>query len=297
MIKLPFEFHKKQLPLLPKITVVTPSYNQGQFIEETILSVLNQDYPNLEYIIMDGGSTDETVEIIKKYEDRLTFWESKKDNGQADAINKGFSMSTGDIICWLNSDDCFIQGALWYAASEINTDKCEIIFGNCFHYNENSSQVTGSNVQWSFKNSDISYHDYVIQPSSFFTKKAWEAVGELNTSLHYVFDWEWFIRAKKKGIDFRPVDYYLSEYRLHSDHKTGTGKEKRNKEFIELVQKHADKQNVQLLNSLVKKKKNLDRVRYRIPLINEKRLYRMFFPKLNEKELSTLKFIEQTLYY
>ena len=96
----------------PKISIITPSYNQGIFIEETILSVLDQNYPNLEYIIMDGGSTDNTVDIIKKYEDRITYWISEKDNGQSDAINKGFHKSTGDILHWLNSDDVLVPRAL-----------------------------------------------------------------------------------------------------------------------------------------------------------------------------------------
>ena len=96
----------------PKITVVTPNYNQGAYIEETINSVLNQNYPNLEYIIMDGGSTDGSLEIIKKYENELTYWVSEKDAGMYDALNKGFSKSSGDIMCWINSDDLLMPNAL-----------------------------------------------------------------------------------------------------------------------------------------------------------------------------------------
>src|ERR1051325_4216859 len=99
----------KQLPL---ITIITPSYNQGQFIEETILSIINQDYPRLEFIIIDGGSTDNTVDIIKKYADRITYWVSEKDKGQSNAINKGLHKATGDIINWINSDDQLMPGAL-----------------------------------------------------------------------------------------------------------------------------------------------------------------------------------------
>ena len=100
----------------PKITVVTPSFNQGEFLERTILSIINQDYPNLEYIVCDGGSTDQSVSIIKKYEKYITWWCSEKDKGQTDAINKGFKRATGDVVGWINSDDVLLPGALWTVA-------------------------------------------------------------------------------------------------------------------------------------------------------------------------------------
>ena len=102
--------------LFPRITIITPSFNQGLFIEETILSIIDQGYPNLEYIIMDGGSQDETVETIKKYESRISYWVSEKDKGQSDAINKGLHKATGDIINWINSDDQLTPGSLWLIA-------------------------------------------------------------------------------------------------------------------------------------------------------------------------------------
>ena len=129
-----------------KISIITPSYNQGQYLEETIRSVRDQPYPNLEYIIMDGGSTDNSVEIIKKYESRLAHWESRPDDGQADAINKGFNMATGDILGWLNSDDYYKPGALTEVAEYFDADDLKIVFGECALYHEKSGKVKSSKV-------------------------------------------------------------------------------------------------------------------------------------------------------
>src|SRR5580700_341038 len=114
---------------LPKISIITPSYNQGQFIEETILSILNQNYPNLEYLIIDGKSTDSTIEIIKKYEQKIFYWVSEKDSGQSEAINKGFQKATGEIVCWLNSDDILMPNALNEVAAQFIKNK-ELILLN-----------------------------------------------------------------------------------------------------------------------------------------------------------------------
>ncbi len=227
------------MPKLPKITIVTPSYNQGQFLEETIQSVLGQCYPNLEYIVMDGGSTDNSVEIIKKYETHLAYWVSEKDGGQSAAINAGFSRATGDILGWLNSDDMYLPGALSYAASRLDPAKPEIIFGNCLHINEHSSETYGSDVEGCRKRKNLKLYDYIIQPSTFWTQSAWETTGPLESALHFGFDWEWFLRAEAKGSALTPVPKYLSVYRLHEAHKTGTGGNKRQIELAEVYGKYA----------------------------------------------------------
>jgi glycosyltransferase involved in cell wall biosynthesis len=223
----------------PKITVVTPSYNQGQFLEETILSVIGQHYPNLEYIIIDGGSTDESVEVIKKYEQHLACWVSEKDRGQAHAINKGFSRATGDILAWLNSDDMYLPGALSYIASRLDTERSELLFGNCLHFVNNEQTAYGSDVQKAHERINLLLADYIIQPSSFWTKEAWLKTGPLDETLCFGFDWEWYIRAKKAGVSFKPDKKYLSLYRIHGEHKTGIGGDRRLRELASIYGKHA----------------------------------------------------------
>lgn len=223
----------------PKITVVTPSYNQGQFLEETIQSVIGQQYPNLEYIIMDGGSTDNSVEIIKKYERHLAFWVSEKDEGQSAAINLAFARSTGDILGWLNSDDMYLPGTLAYVASKLDPGQPEMIFGNCVHIDQEKGIAFGTNVRKYHEQMNLLLTDYIIQPSSFWTRKAMHQAGSLDQSLDFGFDWEWFLRAHKAGVKFVPEDKYLSVYRIHGAHKTGVGGERRLNELASIHKRHA----------------------------------------------------------
>jgi len=217
----------------PKITIVTPSYNQGQFLEQTILSVLGQNYPNLEYIIIDGHSTDNSVEIINKYEKHLKYWVSEPDKGQSDAINKGFSHSSGDILAWINSDDMYLPGVFNFISNTIDRNRLGIYFGNCIHFtmHENTLVSFGSDVVEKRNSIRLNLNDYIIQPSSFWTKDTWLKVGKLREDMHFVFDWEWFLRAEEIGIPFFPIMSPLSIYRIHDTHKTGTGGIERQQEI------------------------------------------------------------------
>lgn len=223
---------------------MTPSFNQGKFIEETILSIIGQGYPNLEYIIIDGGSTDETVEVIKKYERHLTYWVSEKDNGQSHAINKGFSIASGDILGWLNSDDMYMPSAFSYVASMIKVDYAGIYFGNCIHFKEGPEELfsSGSNVIRASMDARLAFSDYIIQPSAFWTRSTLQKVGPLREDLHFGFDWEWFLRAESYGVSFHGVSKCLSMYRFHDTHKSGTGGSERQKEIslvYDMYSKHA----------------------------------------------------------
>jgi glycosyltransferase involved in cell wall biosynthesis len=217
--------------MIPKLTIVTPSYNQANYLEDTIFSVLGQNFGNLEYLIIDGGSSDGSAQIINKYKSSIHFWCSEKDKGQADAINKGFNRSTGEILGWLNSDDLYMPGTLLHIASKLDPGKSQVIFGNCLHFHQNDPEISyGSNLADRLTKKHF-LSGSLIQPSTFWTKKAWEKVGPLNIDMHYAFDLEWYNRAKMAGVEFIYTPRHLSLYRIHGEHKTATGGDKRLREI------------------------------------------------------------------
>ena len=228
--------------MLPKISIVTPSFNQGQFLEQTIQSVLGQNYPNLEYIIVDGGSTDNSKEIIQKYQSQISYWVSEPDKGQSDAINKGFNRATGEILAWINSDDYYLPGALFFMASAIKEHGDGFYFGNCIHFREtadNAFKAWGSDVIGASQKYKLQSFDYVIQPSSFWTMDVWKRVGEVRSDLHFGFDWEWFLRAHAIGVKFVPLKKAWSMYRFHASHKTGSGGNKRREELSGIYKQYS----------------------------------------------------------
>lgn len=228
----------------PKITVVTPSFRQAQFLETTILSVLGQCYPNLEYIIMDGGSDDGSVAIIERYASQLAHWQSARDAGQADAINHGFARATGDILCWLNSDDYFLPGTLRAIAQRFanSLDRPALLYGSCLCFRESdaSARILRSRPH---DPQLLRETDYIYQPSSFWTKALWDKNGPLDAELHFGFDWDWFIRAMSH-CDFMVHEGLLSAYRRHAAHKSGSGGKRRNDEILRVVRRHGSTEQI-----------------------------------------------------
>lgn len=260
---------------LPKITVVTPSYNQARFLEQTILSVIGQSYPNLEYMLMDGGSNDGSIDIIKKYADHFTYWQSEKDNGQSAAINAGFAKGTGDILCWLNSDDMFMPGALLKIGRMFATvTEPTILFGNCLHFHEENSKGRGSDVEEGYNELDLALCDYVIQPSSFWNRSAWAKTGVLDESYYYGMDWEWFVRARNAGVKFRPIKDYLSIYRIHEAHKSGSGGDKRDLEIIKIYQQYSGEK---IKNAYIKWNAYRNKYKWFGKIVYVSNLYRLTF--------------------
>lgn len=207
----------------PKISIVTPSYNQGQFLERTILSVLNQNYSNLEYIIIDGGSTDGSVEIIQKYEKYLSYWVSEKDQGQVYALNKGFLKATGDIIGWQNSDDIYMPSAFNQIAKLfLEHSDVDIIFGNTIFIDENETPIG----ELRFTPFSTLTHFYegisITNQSSFWTKDVFSRIGFLDTRFKFSMDYELFLRAAKNNMKFRLFRNYFGAFRVHPSAKSST---------------------------------------------------------------------------
>jgi len=208
---------------LPVISVVTPSYNQAQFLEAALRSVLDQDYPALEYLVVDGGSNDGSPEIIRRYAARLDWWVSEPDGGQSEAINKGLRRARGEILAWLNSDDCYLPGALQRVAEYFTLHpEVDCLYGDL--------QVMDPSGQLLFTRKCIPY-DYSValysgcmvpQPAFFFRRRVLERVGYLDESLHYSMDVDFFIRIGRARLVIHALPVALAGFRLQPGSKTIT---------------------------------------------------------------------------
>jgi glycosyltransferase involved in cell wall biosynthesis len=200
---------------------VTPSYNQADFLEETMRSVLDQDYPNLEYVVVDDGSTDGSVDVIRRYADRLHWWTQQENAGQVAAINRGFEQTRGTIMAYLNSDDTLLPGAVTQLVRELQDDpELVLVYGDSVLVDERGEQVDYLAARpWDVERMVSACDNHVPQPSAFWTRRGWDAVGPMNESGFYFFDFEFFLRLGGVG-KVRSVAHAFSTYRLHDQSKT-----------------------------------------------------------------------------
>ncbi len=208
---------------LPKISVITPSFNQAGFLEQTIRSVLLQNYPKLEYILMDGGSTDESVTLIRRYEPWLTHWCSEKDRGQSHAINKGLARATGDVLCWLNSDDYFLPGALATVGRLLANGSGKFaVVGHCLRINQDGSPPSLLRGRYQGRRRLLEFwKGYEMhQPAIFWRREVFEQTGWLDESLHLTMDFDYWTRIARR-FDFINLDQVLACANFHEAAKTG----------------------------------------------------------------------------
>ena len=209
---------------LPLVSLVTPSYNQGQFLEKTICSVLEQDYPNIEYLVFDGGSTDNSLEILQRHASRLAYWESQPDRGQAHAINKGLQRAQGTILGWLNSDDILLPGVVRRAVEIFQqSPQIDVVYGRLLRIDINGRQVPTPLLpkdRLVFSKQLVIGECLVNQPGSFWRRSIMEKAGVLDDKLRYVMDYEYWIRLALAGAHFWRVSDPVACFRLSPGSKT-----------------------------------------------------------------------------
>jgi glycosyltransferase involved in cell wall biosynthesis len=222
---------------LLKISIVTPSFNQAQFLEQTILSIIHQNYPHLEYIIIDGGSTDGSVDIIRKYEKHLKYWVSEKDRGQAHAINKGFALCTGDVLNWINADDRLLPDALNSLSKAVSAyPEAGAWVGSC-NLVDTHGVIVKTRVPRGLRRDKIAdwgIKGHFFQPACFFSRDAWEKFGPLDEDLRYCFDLDLYLKIIAV-YKFFAVGNYWTEAVVHRDAKTQRYRQHM-KEEVRLVQ-------------------------------------------------------------
>jgi glycosyltransferase involved in cell wall biosynthesis len=226
--------------IYPRISIVTPTYNSGRYLEHTIQSIVSQNYPNLEYIIIDGGSTDNTIEIIKKYSDFVAFWVSEPDKGMYDAINKGFQKSTGEIISWLNSDDVYHNGAL-FCVGRIFIDLFDVewIIGKSSLFNSDGQCVKMNNIEyWSKSRIFTGDYRWIQQENVFWRKSLYnKAGGQLNSSLRLAGDFELWMRFFKY-TKLYSVQTSFAGFRLHGQQLSIMESKMYENEVLRVIEDH-----------------------------------------------------------
>ena len=222
----------------PKISIVTPSYNQAPFLEETIQSVLSQGYPDLEYVVMDGGSTDGSVEIIRRYEKQIAYWQSESDEGQSDALGRGFARSSGEILAWLNSDDTLVPGILiavgGYFASHPDID---VVYGNI-----NLVDPAGEPLYTAYPLLDLRIlvyeNQFIPQQAMFWRRELYERVGGVNPKLRFAMDFELAMKFLLTGARVAKIPRVLANYRFHPAAKSSTIRDVMEAELVDTISRY-----------------------------------------------------------
>lgn len=219
-LHLPAHYAKEVAPAnAPAIAIVTPSKNQGRYLRATISSILNQNYPHLDYIVQDGASTDETCEILKSYGAKLR-WRSEADTGQCAAINKGFSQLDGEIMAYLNSDDILLPGTLAYIArASLTYPEVDVFYGHRIYIDEQGLEI-GRWVTAPHDPEATMWSDVIPQETLFWRRRVWDAVGGFDESFRFALDWDFILRAQAKGFRFRRLPRFLGGFRVHGQQKT-----------------------------------------------------------------------------
>lgn len=225
----------------PSVSIVTVCLNQADTIEAALRSVLDQRAPDgepepIEYIVIDGGSTDGTRAIIERYAPRLAYWVSEPDHGQSHALNKGFARATGEVVDWLNADDLLLPGAIAAIRSIFCTGRADVICGRCrYESPDGAVRIRGVNPR---QLDLLDVYDPIHQPSCFWRRTLHERAGGLDERLHYGMDWDLWLRFARAGARFGLIDDVLSVYRVTGVNKTSTGADRRNHELYDLLRRH-----------------------------------------------------------
>jgi glycosyltransferase involved in cell wall biosynthesis len=205
----------------PRVSIVTPSYNQARWLGETIESVLAQDYPHIEHLVVDGGSTDGSVDLLRSNAERIAWWTNEPGLGQAAALNLGFARATGTLLTWLNSDDTLLPGAISRLVEEFERDPgLALVYGDAVYTDEESNRTGDLPARpWNVPRMLRAFDCHVVQPASMFTRHAWEHAGPLREDCSWFFDFEFFLKLARAG-DVKQIHERLATYRLHPTSKS-----------------------------------------------------------------------------
>ena len=215
------ELNKGPFKTTPLVSIVVPSFNQAKYLDATLQSIFSQSYPNIEVIVIDGGSTDGSKQILEQYGSRLKYWVSEPDNGQTHAINKGFARASGEVLAWLNSDDLLMPGAVARAVASFYSDKqTDVVYGDRVIINEDSWDI-GVWRTWHAHDSVLAYADFIPQETLFWRRTVWDKVGaSLDENFQFAMDWDLLLRFKAANANFKKLDAFQGAFRFHPEQKT-----------------------------------------------------------------------------